>query len=193
MSETVRTFIAIEMPPEVREYLDRCQDRLRRAGGKVRWVRTDLIHLTLVFLGEVAVEQLDALGAAVEGAVAGVSPLALRAAGAGQFPPRGRPRVIWIGFDEPTGALLALQKAVADATVPFAEKVETRPYRPHLTLGRVRTGGDLHRLSAAVADMADRQGPQFDADEIVVMQSTLSPQGPTYSPLSRVRLVGAGN
>ena len=190
MSETVRTFIAIEMPPEVREYLDRCQDRLRGAGGKVRWVRTDLIHLTLVFLGEVAVEQLDALGAAVEGAVAGVSPLALRAAGAGQFPPRGRPRVIWIGFDEPTGALLALQKAVADATVPFAEKVETRPYRPHLTLGRVRTGGDLHRLSAAVADMADRQGPQFDADEIVVMQSTLSPQGPTYSPLSRVALGG---
>jgi len=79
---------------------------------------------------------------------------------------------------------------VADATVPFAEKVETRPYRPHLTLGRVRTGGDLHRLSAAVADMADRQGPQFDADEIVVMQSTLSPQGPTYSPLSRVALGG---
>ena len=189
MSETVRTFIAIEMPPEVREYLDRCQDRLRRAGGKVRWVRTDLIHLTLEFLGEVAVEQLDALGAAVEG----VSPLALRAAGAGQFPPRGRPRVIWIGFDEPTGALLALQKAVADATVPFAEKVETRPYRPHLTLGRVRTGGDLHRLSAAVADMADSRGPEFDADEIVVIQSTLSPQGPTYSPLSRVRLVGAGN
>jgi len=188
MSETVRTFIAIELPAEVREYLDRCQERLRGTGGDVRWVRTDLVHLTLVFLGEVAVEELDGLAAAVEAAVAGFGPLVLRAVGAGQFPPRGRPRVIWIGIDEPSGAILRLQKAVADATAPFAEKVENRAYRPHLTLGRVRGGRDLHRLSAAVADMADQQGPQFEADEIVVMQSTLSPQGPTYSPLSRIAL-----
>jgi len=193
MAETVRTFIAIEMPPEVRDYLDRCQERLRGTGGNVRWLRTDLIHLTLVFLGEVAVEQLDALAAAVEQAVAGFRPFAPRAGGAGQFPPRGRPRVIWIGIDEPTGSLLRLQKAVADATAPFAEKVENRAYRPHLTLGRVRGGRDLHRLSASVAEMAGARGPEFDAEEILVMQSTLSPQGPTYSPLSRVRLVGAGD
>ena len=188
MSQTVRTFIAIEMPPEVRQYLDRCQERLRGAGGKVRWVRTDLIHLTLVFLGEVAVERVEALVAAVVAAVAGFGPLALRAGGAGQFPPRGRPRVIWIGIDEPTGALLRLQKAVADATAPFAEKVEKRAYRPHLTLGRVRGGSGLDELSAAVADMADHQGPPFDAAEVVVMKSVLSREGPIYSPLSCIAL-----
>jgi len=188
MAETVRTFIAIEMPPEVRDYLEGCQELLRGTGGTVRWLRTDLIHLTLVFLGEVAVEELPALGSAVEQAVAGFRPFALCAGGAGQFPPSGRPRVIWIGIDEPTGSLLRLQEAVADATAPFAEKVENRAYRPHLTLGRVRGGRDLHRLSASVADLADSRGPEFDADEIVVMQSTLSPQGPTYSPLSRIAL-----
>ncbi len=184
MSQTVRTFIAIEMPPEVRQYLDRCQERLRGAGGKVRWVRTDLVHLTLVFLGEVSVERIEALGAAVGAAVAGFGPLALRAGGAGQFPPRGWPRVIWIGIDEVTGALLRLQKAVADAAAPFAENVEKRAYRPHLTLGRVRGGSGLDELSAAVADMADRQGPPFEAAEVVVMKSVLSRQGPIYSPLS---------
>ncbi|HUU92953.1 MAG TPA: RNA 2',3'-cyclic phosphodiesterase [Phycisphaerae bacterium] len=188
MGETVRTFIAIEMPPEVRDYLEGCQELLRGTGGDVRWMRTDLIHLTLVFLGEVAVEELAALGSAVEQAVAGFEPVTLRAGGAGQFPPRGRPRVVWIGIDEPTGSLVRLQKAVADATAPFAEKVENRAYRPHLTLGRVRGGRDLHRLSAAVAEMADQQGPEFEADEIIVMQSTLSPQGPTYLPLSRIAL-----
>lgn len=65
MSETVRTFIAIEMPPPVREFLDRCQERLRRAGGDVRWVRTDLVHLTLVFLGDVAADEILALTGAV--------------------------------------------------------------------------------------------------------------------------------
>ncbi len=188
MSETVRTFIAIEMPPEVRQYLDRCQERLHGAGGKVRWVRTDLIHLTLVFLGEVAVERLEALGAAVEAAVAGFGPLVLRAGGAGQFPPKGRPRVIWVGIDEPAGDLLRLQKAVADATAPFAEKVEKRAYRPHLTLGRVRGGRGLGELSAAVSEMADQQSPAFDAAEIVVMKSVLSREGPIYSPLSCIAL-----
>jgi len=193
MSETVRTFIAVEMPPDVRAYLGRCQDRLRGTGGTVRWVRPDRIHLTLVFLGEVAVESLGALEAAVKQAVAGVSPFGLGPAGAGRFPPRGRPRVIWIGLDEPGGHLVRLQKAVAEATAPFAEKVEHRAYRPHLTLGRVRGGRDLHRLSAAVAAMADARGPEFEADEMVIMQSVLSPQGPTYSPLSRVRLVRTGD
>ncbi len=190
MSETVRTFIAIEMPPEVRDYLVRCQERLRGAGGKVRWVRTDLVHLTLVFLGDVAVERVDALEAAVRQAVAGFRPLSLCATGVGQFPPNGRPRVIWVGIDEPTGDLLRLQKAVADATARFAERIEKRSYRAHLTLGRVRGGSGLGELSAAVAEMADHQGPPFEANEIVVMKSVLSRQGPTYSPLSCIALGG---
>ena len=188
MSETVRTFIAIEMPGPVRAFLDRCQERLKRAGGGVRWVRTDLVHLTLVFLGEVRRDRLAALEQAVRGAVAGCGPLTLAPGGAGRFPPKGRPRVVWIGIDDPAGGLIRLQKAVAEATAGFAEKVEDRPYSPHLTLGRVRGGGDLRGLSEAVAAMADEQGPEFEAREVVIFRSALSPQGPTHSALSRVPL-----
>jgi len=188
MADTVRTFIAVEMPPEVREFLGRCQDRLRRAGGDVRWARPDLIHLTLAFLGEVAVGRIEDLGRAVAGAVAGVGPMTLRPHGAGRFPPRGAPRVVWVGIEEPSGRLLALQKAVADAAAPFAEKAEDRAYQAHLTLGRAKTGKNAAALGQAVDALADEAGPAFEAREVVVMKSVLAPGGPTYTALARIAL-----
>jgi 2'-5' RNA ligase len=188
MSETVRTFIAIEMPAEVRAFLDRCQERLKRAGGGVRWVRTDLVHLTLVFLGEVRRDRLAALEQAVRGAVAGFGPMTLAPSGAGRFPPKGRPRVVWVGIGDPAGSLLRLQKAVAEATADLAEKTEDRAYTAHLTLGRAQGGGDLHALSDAVDAMAAERGPEFAAGEVTVFRSDLSPQGPTYTALAKVAL-----
>ena len=189
MAETFRTFIAIDLSDDVRGFLGARAERLRRSGGDVRWVQPDRIHLTLVFLGEVAVERLSALEAAARGACAGFGPLALRAGGAGQFPPRGRPRVIWSAIDDPTGALLGLQKALAEAAAAFAEEVEDRAYVPHLTLGRVRGGRDLERLGEAVAAMERDAGPAFEAREVVIYRSRLSPQGPQYTALARVPLV----
>jgi len=193
MAETVRTFIAIELSPEARRFVGECQDRLRRAGGDVRWVRPDRIHLTLVFLGGVPAEALADLEATVREAVRGSAPFTVRLAGAGQFPPRpGGPRVVWVGVAEPTGALGRLQASIAEATAAFAEKVEDRAYAPHLTVGRVKGGRDLGRLSEAVAAMAAEEGPAIEACEVVVFRSDLAPEGPTYTPVARVALGSVG-
>ena len=189
MSETVRTFIAIEMPAEVRDFLGRCQERLRRSGGDVRWVRTDLIHLTLVFLGEVPVEMQGDLSAAVSGAVAGIGKMRLQAKGAGRFPPRGLPRVVWVGIDEPTGRLMKLQKLIAAATAAFAEKVEDRAYAAHLTLGRVKSGKNARSLDEAVVRMSAEAGPSFDAGEVTIFKSTLAADGPTYEAMVKIELI----
>jgi 2'-5' RNA ligase len=189
VAETARTFIAIEMPPAVHDFLARCQGRLRQAGGGVRWVRPDLIHLTLVFLGDVPLDLKGDLRLAVEDAAAGCGPLDLVPAGAGRFPPRGMPRVVWIGVEEPTGRLLQLQQDLARATEAFAEKQEDRGYHPHLTLGRTR-GGNLRPLDNAVRAMAAERGPAMRADEVVIFRSDLAPEGPTYTPLARVPLAG---
>jgi len=190
MSETVRTFVAVEMPPEVRRFLGECQDRLRRAGGDVRWVRPELIHLTLVFLGEVPMDSLGDLEAAVRESVAPFGPLTLRVQGAGRFPPRGAPRVVWIGVEESTGGLLDLQKALAGATAALAEKVEDRAYQAHLTLGRVKSGKNARQLGEAVDAMAGHAGPALEAREVTIFKSELSPRGPTYTPLARIALSG---
>jgi 2'-5' RNA ligase len=186
MAKAVRTFIAIELPQEVREYLESRQTDLASAGGDVKWVRPDDIHLTLAFLGNVPVEEIAAVAAAVRGAAAGMEPIRLRAGGAGCFPPRGRPRVVWIGIEEPTGALARLQGAVARATERFAEKPERREYKAHLTVGRVRGGRGAEELSEAVAALADAEGPEFEAAEVVIFESVLAREGPTYMPLASV-------
>jgi len=192
MAETIRTFVAIELPPEVRAYLADSQERLRRAGGDVKWVRPDLIHLTLVFLGEVPTEALADLEKSVRAAAVHFAPLTLRATGAGRFPPRGLPRVIWIGLEEAAGKLLALQKALADATAAFAEKAEDRTYQAHLTLGRVRGPKGARDLEGILDSMRGQTGPTFEAREVVIFKSTLGPQGPSYTPLARIGLSGGG-
>jgi len=192
MSETVRTFVAIELPEEVRAYLADCQERLRRAGGDVKWVRPDLIHLTLVFLGEVPTEALADLEKSVRDAASGPVAMALRAGGAGRFPPRGLPRVIWIGIEEPSGKLLALQKALADATAAFAEKAEDRAYQAHLTLGRVRGPKGARNLEGILDSMSGQTGPTFEAREVTIFKSALGPQGPTYTVLLKVALSQGG-
>jgi 2'-5' RNA ligase len=186
MAKAVRTFIAIDLPQEVREYLESRQTDLASAGGDVKWVRPDDIHLTLVFLGNVPVEEIAAVAAAVRGAAASMGPIRLRAGGAGCFPPRGRPRVVWIGIEEPTGALARIQSAVAEATERFAEKPERREYKAHLTVGRVRGGRGAEELSEAVAALADAEGPEFEAAEVVIFESVLAREGPMYMPLARV-------
>lgn len=188
MAETVRTFVAIELPPQVRAHLADCQERLRRAGGDVRWVRTDLIHLTLVFLGNVPADMLGDLEAAVREAVAPFGPLTMRVQGAGRFPPRGLPRTIWIGIEETSGGLAKLQAAVARAAGAFAEKEEDRAYAPHLTLGRVKSPRGGRDLAGAIDAMSGATGPSFEAREVTIFRSELSPQGPTYTPLARVPL-----
>ncbi|MGB2754506.1 MAG: RNA 2',3'-cyclic phosphodiesterase [Phycisphaerae bacterium] len=188
MAKAVRTFIAIELPQEVCEYLESRQTDLASAGGDVKWVRPDDIHLTLAFLGNVPVEEIAAVAAAVRGAAASMGPIRLQAGGAGCFPPRGRPRVVWISIEEPTGALARLQGAVAAATAQFAEKPERREYKAHLTVGRVRGGRGAEELSEAVAALADAKGPEFEAAEVVIFESVLAREGPTYMPLARVPL-----
>jgi len=190
VAETVRMFIAIELPGDVRQYVAECEDRLRRAGADVRWVRPDRIHLTLLFLGEVPADRLADLEAAVRAAAGSFAPLALQAAGAGRFPLRGTPRIIWIGVEEPTGGLVRLQKAVAEATADFAEKREDREFAAHLTLGRAKSGKNARPLDEAIAAMAAETGPAFEVREVVIFKSELSPQGPTYTPLAKLPLAG---
>jgi 2'-5' RNA ligase len=192
MAETVRTFIAIELTAQVRAFLADCQGHLKRAGGDVRWVRPDLVHLTLVFLGDVPADMLADLERCVREAAAPFAPLALRVQGVSRFPPRGLPRVVWVGIGEPTGRLTELQKALAGATAAFAEKVEDRAYTAHLTLGRVKSPRGARDLSGAVDAMSGQTGPSFEAREVTVFRSDLSPQGPTYTPLAKITLGGGG-
>lgn len=189
----VRAFIAVELPQVTRDALSEVQARLSQHAprGSVRWVKTDNIHLTLKFLGQVPTAQIEPISLALRRAVSGLHVFPFEVMRVGCFPDAQRPRVIWVGIDEPSGALHALQRAVESATVPLGYPTEPRPFQPHLTLGRTGRDvrpADLHKLGETV--MAAKIGllGHVHADEVVLFHSELAPSGSIYTVLARFPL-----
>jgi 2'-5' RNA ligase len=190
----MRLFVALEIPEpvrrEVRRRLAGLRDRLPRA----RWVDPDVLHLTLLFLGEVAAEAAPALAARLQAAFAPHAPLALRLAGGGTFPP-GRPaRVAWVGVEAPA-ELLALQAAATRAAQPEGvangvpqRPAGERPYRPHVTLARCPSPWPRGAAEKFAVAFPGEIGPPFVATRGVLLESRLSPQGPRYRALADLPL-----
>jgi 2'-5' RNA ligase len=183
----VRLFVAVELPDALRQRLNEMQRALDGASLQVRWVRSEGIHLTLKFLGEVAQDRLDAIGAALAQVAPRHAPLRLEGRGIGAFPERGRPRVIWAGLTGDVEQIAALARSVEEALEPLGFPRETRPFRPHLTLGRFRGSprGDwrtpMERSSVAPFG-------SFEIDRFALFESRLGPGGAAYLALTRFRL-----
>jgi 2'-5' RNA ligase len=191
--DTVRTFIAIELPEPILARLEELQARMREdvPPGLLRWVRPAGIHLTLKFLGEVPLTQIEVLSGALQEACAPHGGFAFRIAGLGCFPNPRRPRVVWVGVEEPSGALARLQRDVERALSPLGYPPEGRPYSPHLTLGRVKGHGReaLEALGAYVSRSAVTVG-QVQASAVHLMRSDLRPSGAVYTELAVAPLMG---
>ncbi len=190
----MRLFVALELPPAVREAAAEIQGRLKPTGAEVKWVRPESMHLTLKFLGEVRPDMVPALQEALEHACQGRRALELELSGCGAFPGRGRPRVVWLGVRGQVEELADLAGAVEESLAGLGFAPERRPFRAHLTLGRVRQGRrgrrapDTRELSRALAGLGSWQGPAFRAATVALMQSTLTPQGAIYQPLHVISL-----
>lgn len=186
----IRAFIAVDVPPPVQEALGELQRGMEEVGLKARWVRPQDVHVTLAFLGNVPAEQVPELRAAMEEAAQGAGPLEVRVGGVGAFPNERWPRVIWVGFEEPTGGLAALHKRLEAALVPLGYEPEDRPFRPHLTLARIKVPARAGRVVHALEAHKDVDLGKITIDRIVLYQSTLKPTGPAYTVLEEVVLVG---
>ncbi|MSQ33258.1 MAG: RNA 2',3'-cyclic phosphodiesterase [Dehalococcoidia bacterium] len=188
--QAIRSFVAIELPTEVRHTLADIQARLRVASGGIRWVAPEGVHLTLKFLGSVPASTVGHVGAALAAALESASPIPLVLGGLGAFPHWRAPRVIWTGLAGDLAALAALQSQVEEALAPLGFRPEPRPYSPHLTLGRVKNGvrpENLRPLAQAAQGLAAASTP-FRASRVTLFQSTLTPAGAVYAALAQVEL-----
>ena len=198
-SDTIRSFIAIELPPAVRALLVTVQQELQESLGgaarAVRWVNPDGTHLTLQFLGPVRSSQIASIRDAIEQACAAIGPIDLNLERLGTFPNPRRPRIIWVGL---TGSrqdlerLNALQQAIAKRMKPLGFDPD-KSFKPHLTLGRVRdtaSSGDL----AAIAEIMQYPEEQplfetsFEVRAVSLMRSELHPSGAVYTELAHIPL-----
>jgi 2'-5' RNA ligase len=181
--ERIRTFIAVDLPHPVRRSLGEFQEELKRARAAVSWVRPEQVHLTVKFLGSVASEQIGPIRQTLERVVTSASPLRLQPVGCGAFPSVPNMRVIWFGLEGDLARLAELVGEVEAALVPLGFKAEDRPFRPHLTLGRVKGKQNLRVLQQALAAHTAIRAEAFDVDQLVLYKSDLRPEGARYTPL----------
>jgi 2'-5' RNA ligase len=191
--EQIRTFVAIELSQELKDSLGHLQDQLecQIPERAVRWVRPEGIHLTLRFLGDVPATRIDSIARAVEIACRGSDRFTVELIGVGCFPNLRRPRVVWVGVHEPTGTLTRLHKAVENQLAGIGFKPEGRPFRPHLTLGRVQRRvrqSDRERLGQLIAGSKVGLVGRMQATTVNVMRSDLRPSGAVYTALAQVPL-----
>ncbi len=190
-----RLFVALEPPEPVRRRLAAMQADLRSASGRaadeIRWVPAENVHLTLQFLGAVPDERVAGVEAALRAAAAASHALALELKGAGGFPNARRPRVLWAGVEGDVAALGAFVEDLGRRLAPLGFPPEERAFSPHLTLGRARDSRGAPGLAGALAHAAGADGAPWRAAEVVLFESHLSPKGPRYEAIARVRL-GAG-
>ncbi len=192
----VRAFVAIESSRALLDALARLQSGLRSAPGGVagRWVQPEIAHLTLKFLGDVPSERIADIARALDVTCARRAPFTLQLRGLGCFPNTRRPRVVWAGVHEQSGALRALQRDIELNLEALGYPREGRAFAPHLTLARVRQGAAsveieaLGRSVAAHQPAADVSLAQMLVREVVLFSSDLRPEGPRYTPLHRAAL-----
>ena len=185
----VRVFCAVELPPQVRARAADHAAQIRGLSTQVRasWPRADNLHLTLKFLGEIAKERVEALSNAAESAAQSVQPFNLTIEGAGAFPPRGFPRVLWLGINDNSGGLVRLQSNLEEECAAAGFAREERPFHPHLTLARIRAPQGARELASSHQEKGFA-AIEFPVTELVVMRSELGAGGSRYTEISRHEL-----
>jgi 2'-5' RNA ligase len=184
--ELTRAFVAVEISEAARRQIaDRLAVLRREPGVPVRWVRPELMHLTLAFLGEVPPDFIAAATARLTECASGHGPFTMRLKGLGAFPSPTRARVVWIGAEQGRDEVCTLQAGVVKALRSAGYQPERRPFSPHLTIGRVRVPADV---SGAVAGQFESE--PFAIDRVVLFRSVLDPAGPVYSVLAEFPLAG---
>lgn len=188
---SIRAFVAAPLPGDLVGTLTRLQDRLR-PGLKASWTRPEAMHLTLHFLGDVEATSVDAITAALRTTCGGVDAFAVAARGLGVFPSPRRPRVLWAGIDD-AEPLVQLQRLLGESLRGCGVELDSRPYRPHLTLARFRKPLARQTLSFLCSILRDEQRDftSVPVAEVRLYRSDLLPGGARYSVLSGAPLAGA--
>ena len=180
-NDSVRCFVAIEIPEPIQALLKPVQRCLQSEVRKASWTKQGNFHLTLKFLGDVHAEAVDAISEAVQNVANTQTPFSIELGGIGAFPTLARPRVIWIGVKHRASTVSHLAKAVNLELKHLGFPTDNR-FHPHLTLGRLRTPVNLEPLKNVQYNTID--GAVVNVNEIIVMQSQLHPNGAIYTPLN---------
>ena len=184
----IRAFISVDISSEAKAALRFIVDELttRIEGDNVRWVKSDNMHLTVKFLGNIEIDFVQSILIAMRTSVVQINPFQVALSQVGAFPSFKRSRVIWVGVQGDLQTLGMVRNNIENELQNLEFPKERRPFRPHITLGRVR-GGDIHEgldLSWATS----WKDVRWLVRDVNLIRSTLTPSGPVYTKLGSITL-----
>ncbi|MCM8757907.1 MAG: RNA 2',3'-cyclic phosphodiesterase [Candidatus Omnitrophica bacterium] len=187
----MRTFIAVELPSEIKEYLSYLQVDLKSCNADVKWVEPKNIHITLKFLGEVKEEKITSIKKIMEKISNQINSFAVSIFSLNGFPNIESPRVIWVEIKNGQKELLYLNKLLEEELSSIGIPKEKRPFCSHITLGRVRSHFNYHILKQKIIESLDKpiqENKEFIVKYITLFKSTLTSSGPIYEAIYKVSL-----
>jgi 2'-5' RNA ligase len=189
MKNVWRIFCAVELSEQVRVRLQGHIQQVRKDVPEVAasWSRVENIHLTLKFFGNVTLDLVQTISDAASRSAKEFSSFQIDIGSTGVFPRASRPQVLWIGINDPSGKLLALQQRLEGECAAVGFEKEGRAFRPHLTIARIRKPEGARRLADTHLSMPFESIP-LTLTELIVFRSELSSKGSKYTPISRHQL-----
>jgi 2'-5' RNA ligase len=185
---SMRAFIAIEVPDELKAKAAKLQERLEMLDIETSIVKPENMHYNLKFLGEINEADSDKVKAVLSRIVPQHAAFDLHIAGAGAFPQVTYARVVWLGAKEGAQQLSALAEDIELALADMGFGREEKPFTPHLTLARIKSGQHKPELITVLKDMANTDIGTMHVGQVVLFQSQLTPKGPIYTPVHIVKL-----
>lgn len=184
-------FFCIELPQNIRELLTSVQAKIDHPGLPIKWVEPYNLHITLLFLGELAPHYLPVMETAVLPRVSRIPPYMVSLDKLGFFPNSQKPKVIWVGIDEGRDDTIKLHDIIVEAlaTGAIRGKAEGHRFFPHITLGRIRESrqGSCNRGSIRLQTSIPKTS--FKVDYVTLMRSDLTAKGPIYRPVFNAPLL----
>ena len=187
----IRSFLAFELPPEIKKTLFNIYRSIRNTALNVRYVKPDNIHLTMIFMGNIPMGLIEPIGEATEKVCQAYGPFAIKLKGIGVFSSRRNPRVLWVGVDGDPDRMSNFRDTLQRCLKPFGIRQEKRRFKPHLTLGRFRKGARTDTyLDDLLSNYGDLETSVCVLEKFVLFKSDLKPGGAVYSKMKEWLLTG---
>jgi RNA 2',3'-cyclic 3'-phosphodiesterase len=190
MNQTIRAFVAFPLPEAIMIRISDIQERLKSYRLPVRWVKPENVHLTLKFLGDIPLNTINGIGEVLEDMVREYAPLMFFIKGLGIFPNIKKPRVLWTGISGDIKPLAEIQENLEKNLEKKGFAKENRPFKSHLTLGRIKRDIHPENLFDILRSFSDFTSEPFEAKELALYKSELNPSGASYTKLKTVYLDG---
>jgi len=192
----IRAFIAVEIDPEIRQKISELISCLKKSEADVKWITEDQMHLTLKFLGNIDEGRIQEISGVLSSISHDFKAFEITLSNIGAFPNLNHPRVIWIGIDKGADLLKTLagkidaelEKLGFHPSTSLGTGKETREFKAHLTLGRVRTSKNMPQLVKLLSATQFTPETGVKISELILFQSTLTLKGAIYSMLSKIKL-----